>query len=110
MVNHTWKKIDREYTTEITSIGAETEDISLENGHRGIMKERKLTRCNNGRNWRTGIMRGEGVKGRRYVSVKEDRDSVETTTHSPQIPGSLNRVGGRPYRVAENNTKCEEVY
>ena len=38
----------------------------MKNGHRWIMKERKLTNCDNGRTRRTGIMRGEGIKSRRY--------------------------------------------
>ena len=41
-------------------------DIQVKNGHRRIMRERKLMSCNNGRYRSTGIMRGREIRSKRY--------------------------------------------
>ena len=46
---------------EVMSNELETMDIPVENELDQIIKERKLTSCNNSRNRRTGIMRGGGI-------------------------------------------------
>ena len=45
---------------------AETTDIPVENRHRHIRKERTLASFDNGMNKITGIMRGRGIRSRRY--------------------------------------------
>ena len=61
-------------------MGVETAYILVENGHCKIMKERKLT-CDYGRNSRTGVRRGEGIRSRRYGSKSniwaEGRKNIE---------------------------------
>ena len=48
-------------------MGAEAMDIPAENGHCRIMKKRKFA-FNNDRDRSTGIMRGGGIRCRRYES------------------------------------------
>ena len=54
-------------------MGTDTMDIPVENGHRRIMKERKLTSCDNNRDRSTGTIRGGGIRSMevRVVSAQE---------------------------------------
>ena len=61
---------------------------SVENGHRRIMKERKLTSCDNGKDRSNGIMRGGGIRSRAVFGQEGSWRKELCNRDSQNNPGS----------------------